>query len=51
MNIEIIHEGSCSTEDCGNKGVNFDAPSIDGVVQPIICGVCGIDFSNNCKLK
>jgi hypothetical protein len=51
MNIQIIHEGACSTQGCGNSGVVFDAPSIDGVVQPIICGVCGIDFSDNCKLK
>lgn len=51
MNIQIVHEGSCDTVGCGNYGAVFDAPSIDGVVQPIVCGVCGEDFSDNCKLK
>jgi hypothetical protein len=51
MSIEIIHEGACETKDCENEGLLFDAPSIDGVVQPIICGVCGVDFSSTCTLK
>ena len=51
MNIEILHEGSCQNEDCQNFGAVFDAPSLDGELQPIICGSCGIEFTNNCVLK
>lgn len=51
MNISISHEGSCHTNGCQNFGVVFDAPSIDGIVQPIICGVCGVDFSSMCVSK
>lgn len=51
MNIEVLHEGYCHTQGCQNYGAIFDAPSIDGDVQPIICGVCGEDFSQYCTLK
>lgn len=51
MNIEILHHGSCQTENCENFGVLFDAPSLDGELQPIVCGVCGEEFTNNCVLK
>ena len=51
MNIQSIHEGSCKNTSCSNYGVIFNAPSIDGIVQPIICGVCGEDFSQECTEK
>lgn len=51
MNIQILHKGACSTEGCENLGVFFDAPSLDGELQPIVCGVCGVDFTENCVLK
>lgn len=51
MNIEILHQGACATLGCINAGIVFDAPSIDGVIQPIVCGVCGEDFSQSCTLK
>jgi hypothetical protein len=49
--MDFIHEGYCHTEECHNYGYLFDAPSIDGVVQSIVCGVCGIDFTEYCVLK
>lgn len=51
IEVEVIHEGYCDNENCSNYGVVFDAASIDGVVQPIICGVCWQDFRDNCTLK
>jgi hypothetical protein len=51
MKIEILHEGSCQTTSCENYAVLFDAPSLDGELQPIVCGVCGEEFTNNCTLK
>jgi len=51
MNIEILHKGSCNTNGCENFGAVFDAPSLEGVLQPIVCGVCGVEFTNNCIPK
>ena len=43
------YRGACKTQGCHNEGVEFDAPSFDGQVFPIICGVCGVDFAPLCK--
>jgi len=51
MKIEVLHEGSCQTNSCQNYGAVFDAPSLDGELQPIVCGVCGEEFTSNCILK
>lgn len=51
MNIEILHQGSCQTVNCENYGVVFDAVSLDGVIQPIVCGACGVEFTDNCIEK
>lgn len=51
INFEKTHEGSCNNKNCSNYGIVFDAISIDGLVQPIICGVCWTDFKENCYLK
>lgn len=51
MEIAMTHEGACATDGCINEGVAFDAPSIDGVVQTIICGGCGVDFRERCTPK
>lgn len=49
--IEHTHEGKCGTPGCLNENIVFDAPSINGVIQNIICGVCFVDFRNNCWPK
>lgn len=51
MSVQFDYEGSCQTINCGNQGVIFDAPSLDGVLQNIVCGVCGVDFTGNCQPK
>ncbi len=50
-NLEIIHEGYCHTDGCENYGIVFDAPSLNDVVLPIICGVCFQEFTEYCELK
>lgn len=49
--IEFTHEAACSTSGCINNGIVFDAPSISGVVQNIVCGGCGVDFTANATPK
>lgn len=51
MTITIDHEGSCGTPGCANAGLVFDAPSVDGVVGQIVCGVCGVNFTDRCTPK
>jgi hypothetical protein len=49
--IEYNYHGSCGNIDCGNYAVDFDAVSVEGVLQNIICGACGIDFTDRCVEK
>jgi hypothetical protein len=48
MNIISDYHGSCGTLGCMNYGVDFAAVSVDGVLQNIVCGACGIDFTDRC---
>lgn len=43
--IDFIHEAACPTAGCVNNGMLFDVPSVGGVVQNIVCGGCGNDFT------
>lgn len=47
--VPDAYQGACATKGCHNEGVVFDAPSYQGTVFPIYCGVCGVDFSPKCK--
>lgn len=43
--IEYTHEAACPTVGCINNGIVFDVASVSGVVQNIVCGGCGNDFT------
>ena len=49
--IAYDYEGSCATPECINLDMVFDAPSVDGVLQNIYCGACGVEFTDTCTLK
>lgn len=51
MNIQYNYEGSCGTAGCMNYGVLIDVPSVDGVLQQVVCGPCGIQFTDRCVPK
>jgi hypothetical protein len=49
--ITFDYHGYCDTQGCANEGLWFDAPSLDGVLQRIGCGICGADFTHTCVPK
>jgi hypothetical protein len=49
--IAYDYVGACATPDCVNNGIMFDAPSVDGVLQNIFCGGCGVEFTDLCVPK
>lgn len=49
--IAYDYVGSCGTPKCVNEGMEFDAPSVDGVLQNIYCGACGVEFTDRCVPK
>lgn len=49
--IDYTHEAACTTTNCINNGITFDVASISGVVQNIVCGGCGTDFTANATPK
>lgn len=49
--IDLLHEAACNTPNCINNGIVFDVPSIGGVIQNIVCGGCGNDFTANATPK
>lgn len=51
MTITYDHAGACATDGCPNQGMLFDLASVDGVKGSIVCGGCGVDFTDLCVPK
>lgn len=51
MIVTYDHEGSCGVAGCENKGIVFDAPTYEGHMSAMICGACGVNFTDRCTPK
>lgn len=47
MSLVYDHTAACTTEGCENAGIDFDVPTFNGHISPMICGACGTNFSDN----